>query len=116
MSFAQAPHSENLRLAREWIIVQGDERDLPIVVDETESREPRMTGPLLQRQRGEIAIIDALVGERRMKPHHRRFILGADGPNQDGRAIRQFARGRILLWIRPDRERRKLVFRYTRPV
>jgi hypothetical protein len=68
--------------ARLRLVVDGHQRDLSIVIDETKTRQPLVCGSLAQRERLGIAGIDRFLGEHRVEPGHERFIFRTDRADQ----------------------------------
>lgn len=65
---------------------------------------------LIEFQRCEVAQIHAAVGERVMKLHHQRFVLGANRADGHRRAVTQFQKRRVARRIRTNGESGKLGF------
>src|SRR5450756_1596356 len=89
----------------------GHQRDFTVIIVETDARQAFMCDALFQVQRLEVAVVNALLGQRLMEFDHQRLILGPDRADGHRCLVLQFPRSDILHWIRTDGRAREFVFR-----
>src|SRR5690606_28301777 len=98
----EAPDPDDLRLSAGRIAMLGDERHLPVVVDEADAGQALVRRPLVELQIAEVARVDRLVGERLVEADHERLILGPDGTDRQLLAARRRPAADVLRRVGPD--------------
>src|ERR1035438_4225979 len=87
VQLAEAGHADDLSFPVA-VLVLGDERDLAVVVIETDTHEASVGDALLKLERAEVTQIDAPLGEAFVELDHDRLVLGPD--RADGHLLAVF--------------------------
>src|SRR5581483_4709650 len=114
MFLDQTSDPENLVSAIRILYV-GDQRDLAVVVDETNPAQALMHDACLKAHNSEIAKVNAAIGKCFVEFHHQRLVLRTDWTNghlDPG----DFSRCNVLDWIRPDCRSGQIRFAHLRIV
>jgi len=112
---AHAAYAENFMRVLVNLII-NHQRQLAIVIVETDAREPFVRDALAQIQRAKVPVAHAPLGERFVEFHHQGLVFRTNRADDDRRAVLQLPGRHVLRGIGADRKPRQADFRRLRVV